>query len=95
MSIVGPRPLLVEYLPLYSVEQKQRHLIKPGLTGWAQVNGRNVTTWEQRLINYIYYVINMSFTMDIKIIIQTFKKVITRKNISSDGQATMSKFNGN
>jgi len=95
MSIVGPRPLLVEYLPLYSVEQKQRHLVKPGLTGWAQVNGRNVTTWEQRFINDIYYVQNMSFMIDVKIIIQTFKKVIARKNISSDGQATMSRFSGN
>ena len=82
ISIVGPRPLLVEYLELYNDEQKQRHLVRPGLTGYAQVNGRNATTWEQRFANDIYYVNNLSFSLDVKIIVKTFVKVIGRRQVS-------------
>ncbi|MFT4693827.1 MAG: undecaprenyl phosphate N,N'-diacetylbacillosamine 1-phosphate transferase [Francisella sp.] len=94
MSIVGPRPLLVEYLPLYNDEQKQRHLVKPGLTGWAQINGRNVTSWEQRFTYDVYYVNNMSLLFDMKIVVKTIVKVFKRSGISATGQATMEKFKG-
>jgi undecaprenyl phosphate N,N'-diacetylbacillosamine 1-phosphate transferase len=94
MSIVGPRPLLVEYLPLYNDEQKQRHLVKPGLTGWAQINGRNVTSWEQRFTNDVYYVNNMSLLLDMKIVVKTIVKVCKRSGISAAGQVTMEKFKG-
>lgn len=95
MSIVGPRPLLVGYLPLYSIEQKRRHLSKPGLTGYAQVNGRNATTWEQRFANDIYYVNNLSFWLDVKIIIKTFVKVVKRSDVSNVDHVTIEKFGGN
>ena len=94
MSIVGPRPLLIEYLSLYNDEQKQRHLVKPGLTGWAQVNGRNASTWEQRFANDIYYISSISLLLDVKIVLKTFVKVFKRSGISASGQATMEKFKG-
>ena len=95
MSIVGPRPLLVEYLELYDNQQKKRHLVRPGLTGWAQINGRNATTWQARFENDIYYLSNISFMFDIRIIMRTFIKVFKRSGISADGEATMEKFRGN
>ncbi|OIN84741.1 sugar transferase [Francisella sp. TX07-6608] len=95
MSIVGPRPLLVEYLPLYNEEQKKRHLVRPGLTGWAQINGRNATTWQVRFENDTYYISNISLMLDIKIIMRTFIKVFKRSGISAEGQTTMEKFRGN
>jgi len=95
MSLVGPRPLLMEYLPLYSPEQAQRHEILPGITGWAQVNGRNAISWEEKFKYDVWYVDNQSFLLDVKIIWMTIKKVITREGISADGKATMPKFTGN
>jgi undecaprenyl phosphate N,N'-diacetylbacillosamine 1-phosphate transferase len=94
MSIVGPRPLLVEYLELYNDEQRKRHLVKPGLTGWAQVNGRNASTWNQRFANDIYYISNVSLMFDVRIVLKTFVKVFKRSGISASGQATMEKFKG-
>ena len=94
MSLVGPRPLLVEYLPLYSKEQSSRHLVKPGITGWAQVNGRNAISWEQKFILDVWYVKNQSFLFDIKILFLTVVKVFNRNGISSAGTVTMSKFTG-
>lgn len=94
MSIVGPRPLLVKYLPLYSEEQHHRHDIKPGLTGWAQVNGRNLTSWEERFEHDIYYVNNVSFLMDVKIVFATVRCVFAREGINSEGSATMEAFEG-
>jgi lipopolysaccharide/colanic/teichoic acid biosynthesis glycosyltransferase len=95
MSFVGPRPLLVEYLPLYSEEQKKRHYAKPGITGWAQVNGRNAIGWEQKFEYDVWYVKHQSFYLDMKIFWLTFLKVIKRSDISSDTTATMEKFEGN
>ena len=94
MSIVGPRPLLVKYLPLYSEEQHHRHDIKPGLTGWAQVNGRNLTLWEERFEHDIYYVNHVSFLMDVKIIFATVRCVFAREGINAEGSATMEAFEG-
>lgn len=94
MSLVGPRPLLMEYLPLYSAEQARRHETRPGITGWAQVNGRNAISWEQKFEYDVWYVDNQSLWLDIKIIYLTLKKVIVRDGISSEGEATMSKFMG-
>ena len=94
MSIVGPRPLLVKYLPLYSEEQHHRHDIKPGLTGWAQVNGRNLTSWEERFEHDIYYVNHVSFLMDVKIVFATVRCVFAREGINSEGSATMEAFEG-
>lgn len=94
MSLVGPRPLLVEYLPLYTPEQAKRHLVRPGITGWAQVNGRNAISWEQKFKLDTWYVDNQSFTLDIKIIFLTIKKVLVRDGISAEGEVTMSKFEG-
>lgn len=94
MSLVGPRPLLVEYLPLYSHEQSRRHEVKPGITGWAQVNGRNTISWEDKFKLDVWYVDNRSLWLDIKIIFFTIKKVLVRDGISADGEATMSKFTG-
>ena len=94
MSIVGPRPLLVKYLPLYSEEQHHRHDIKPGLTGWAQVNGRNLTSWEERFEHDIYYVNHVSFLMDIKIVFATVRCVFAREGINAEGSATMEAFEG-
>ncbi len=94
MSLVGPRPLLMEYLPLYSPEQAKRHDVRPGVTGWAQVNGRNAISWEQKFKLDVWYVENQSFLLDIKIILLTVKKVLIRQGISADGEVTMSKFEG-
>ena len=94
MSLIGPRPLLPEYLSLYSKEQARRHEVKPGITGWAQVNGRNAISWDQKFKLDVYYVDNVSFWLDLKIVFLTLKKVIIKEGISADGQATMSKFEG-
>ena len=94
MSIVGPRPLLMEYLPLYSTAQFRRHNVKPGITGWAQINGRNSIDWDEKFNLDIWYVDNFSFWLDMKILFLTIKKVLKRKDISKDGQATMTKFKG-
>lgn len=95
MSLIGPRPLLIEYLPLYNKEQKRRHEVKPGITGWAQVNGRNAISWEERFKLDVWYVDNVSFTLDIKIIWLTIVKILKREGISSNTHATMEKFQGN
>ena len=95
MSFVGPRPLLVEYLSLYNDEQKKRHNVISGITGWAQINGRNAISWEEKFKLDIYYVENQSFLFDIKIIFLTIKKVFIKEGISQDKNATMEKFNGN
>lgn len=95
MSLIGPRPLLPEYLPLYNNEQKKRHLIRPGITGWAQVNGRNTISWEDKFKLDIFYVENRSFWLDLKILFLTIKKVVVRDGISSTTSITMEKFKGN
>ena len=95
MSLVGPRPLLVEYLPLYSQEQARRHQVKPGITGWAQVNGRNALNWEKKFELDVWYVDNQSLWLDIKILFLTVYKVLKRSDVSAQGQATMTKFTGN
>ena len=95
MSIVGPRPLLMEYLPLYNEKQSRRHDVKPGITGWAQVNGRNAISWQEKFDLDVWYVENQSFFLDLKILLMTAKKIIIRDGISGDGEATMSKFTGN
>jgi len=94
MSLVGPRPLLVQYLPLYTTEQRRRHFVKPGITGWAQVNGRNAISWEEKFKLDVWYVDNMSFWLDLKILWLTVRKVIVREGISQEGQATMIPFTG-
>ena len=94
MSLVGPRPLLMEYLPLYSAEQARRHEVRPGVTGWAQVNGRNTLRWEDKFKLDVWYVDNRSFWLDIKVLFLTVKKVLIRDGISADGEATMAKFTG-
>ena len=95
MSLVGPRPLLIEYLPLYNSEQARRHEVRPGVTGWAQVNGRNAISWEEKFELDVWYVNNRSLWLDIKILSLTIKKVLVRDGISADGEATMRKFTGN
>lgn len=94
MSLVGPRPLLMEYLSLYNDEQKRRHEARPGLTGWAQINGRNAISWEEKFRLDTWYIDNKSFVLDIKILILTIKKVFIRDGISAEGDATMPKFKG-
>jgi lipopolysaccharide/colanic/teichoic acid biosynthesis glycosyltransferase len=94
MSLVGPRPLLVEYLSLYSPEQARRHEVRPGITGWAQVNGRNALSWDEKFRLDVWYVDNQSLWLDIKILLLTVKKVLIREGISAEGEATMSKFKG-
>lgn len=94
MSLVGPRPLLMEYLPLYNEHQKRRHEVKPGITGWAQVNGRNAIDWDKKLELDVWYVENRSFWMDIKILFMTVAKVIRRSGINEPGQVTQTKFQG-
>jgi len=94
MSLVGPRPLLMEYLSLYSTEQYRRHQVRPGVTGWAQVNGRNAISWEEKFKLDVWYVDNGSFWLDLKILSLTVKKVLVRDGISGEGEATMSKFTG-
>lgn len=95
MSIIGPRPLLVQYLPLYDENQKRRHEVRPGITGLAQINGRNAISWKEKFEYDVEYVDNLSFILDIKIIIFTLKKVLKREGISQEGQATMEYFKGN
>jgi lipopolysaccharide/colanic/teichoic acid biosynthesis glycosyltransferase len=95
MSLVGPRPLLMEYLPLYSPEQARRHEVRPGITGWAQVKGRNIISWEEKFKLDVWYVESRSFWLDIKILLLTFVKVITREGISAPGEATAKFFEGN
>ncbi|MCO8068308.1 sugar transferase [Acinetobacter schindleri] len=94
MSIVGPRPLLMEYLPLYSAEQAKRHNVRPGITGYAQVNGRNAISWEKKFELDTWYVENQSLWLDFKIMLKTIKKVIAKDDISAEGEATMTKFTG-
>jgi sugar transferase EpsL len=95
MSLVGPRPLLMDYLPRYSSEQARRHLAKPGLTGWAQVNGRNILPWQERFQFDVWYVDNWSLALDTRIICKTIRKVLTREGISQHGHVTMPEFMGN
>ncbi|HHY1437071.1 TPA: undecaprenyl phosphate N,N'-diacetylbacillosamine 1-phosphate transferase [Campylobacter jejuni] len=94
MSFVGPRPLLVEYLPLYNEEQKLRHKVRPGITGWAQVNGRNAISWQKKFELDVYYVKNISFLLDLKIMFLTALKVLKRSGVSKEGHVTTEKFNG-
>lgn len=94
MSLIGPRPLRTYYLPLYSIEQKRRHDVRPGITGWAQVNGRNAISWTKKFELDVYYVNNISFALDLKIFFLTIKKVFKREGISAEGQATTEAFNG-
>lgn len=94
MSLVGPRPLLMEYLPLYSMEQYRRHEVRPGVTGWAQVNGRNAISWEDKFRLDVWYVDNQSLWLDVKILFLTVRKVLVRDGISGEGEVTMSKFTG-
>ena len=94
MSLVGPRPLLMEYLPLYSTEQARRHHVRPGITGWAQVNGRNALSWDEKFKLDVWYVDNRSVWLDIKILWLTIRKVLARDGINAAGEATMSKFTG-
>lgn len=95
MSLVGPRPLLVEYLGLYSDEQRRRHEVRPGITGWAQVNGRNNLDWEDRFKLDVWYVDNLDFWLDLRILLSTVSKTLSREGISQDGHATMKPFQGN
>lgn len=94
MSLVGPRPLLMEYLPLYSPEQYRRHEVRPGITGWAQVNGRNALSWDEKFKLDVWYVDNRSLWLDLKILFLTIKKVVVRDGITAKGEATMPKFTG-
>ncbi len=94
MSLVGPRPLLMEYLPLYSPDQARRHGVRPGLTGWAQINGRNALSWDEKFRLDTWYVDNRSFSLDLKILLLTVRKVFVREGISAVGEATMPKFTG-
>jgi sugar transferase EpsL len=94
MSLVGPRPLLMEYLPLYSLEQARRHNVRPGITGWAQINGRNAISWDEKLWLDTWYADNHSFGLDMKILLSTLWKVVRRDGISASGEATMPKFTG-
>lgn len=95
MSLVGPRPLLMEYLPLYTAKQARRHESRPGITGWAQINGRNAIDWERRLELDVWYVDHASLLLDLKILAATFAKVLSRQGVSAQGEATVSKFQGN
>ena len=94
MSLIGPRPLLIKYLDRYTPEQARRHEVRPGITGWAQVNGRNTISWEEKFTLDVWYVDNMSFTLDLKILWMTVKKVFRREGISSGSSATMEEFRG-
>lgn len=95
MSLVGPRPLLMEYLPLYSPEQAHRHTVRPGITGWAQINGRNAISWDDKFKLDIWYIENQSFWLDASILFVTLKRVFQRHGISADGEVTMPRFTGN
>jgi len=94
MSLIGPRPLLVEYLPLYSSEQEKRHDVCPGITGWAQVNGRNTISWKQKFEYDVWYVEHLTFRLDLKIVRMTIESVFSRRDINYDEDSTMPKFNG-
>lgn len=94
MSLVGPRPLLIEYLPLYSAEQMQRHNVRPGITGWAQINGRNAVDWPERLQLDVWYVENQSFWLDLRILMVTVRKLLQGADVNQSGQATMTRFTG-
>jgi len=94
MSLIGPRPLLVEYLKFYDEEQKKRHLVRPGITGWAQVNGRNAISWEKKFELDVWYVKQISFKLDFSIVLKTMQKIVKSEGISQDGQATMEPFRG-
>jgi sugar transferase EpsL len=94
MSLVGPRPLLMEYLTLYTEEQNRRHEVRPGITGWAQINGRNALTWEEKFQLDVWYVDHQSFSLDLKILLLTIKKVLLREGITSEGHVTAQKFKG-
>ncbi len=94
MSLIGPRPLLVEYLPLYNSQQKRRHEVRPGITGWAQVNGRNAISWERKFELDVWYVDNLNLKLDTRILILTLKKIIKPEGISQEGHATMPFFKG-
>jgi len=95
MSLIGPRPLLIQYLPLYNDFQKRRHEVRPGITGWAQVNGRNAISWQKKFEYDVWYIDHLSFLLDLKILFLTIKKVFVREGISQEGQATISYFKGN
>ena len=95
MSLIGPRPLLVQYLPLYNAEQKRRHEVRPGITGWAQVNGRNAISWQKKFELDVWYVDHISFKTDLNVFLTTFKKVFKSEGISADGHVTIEPFNGN
>jgi undecaprenyl phosphate N,N'-diacetylbacillosamine 1-phosphate transferase len=95
MSLIGPRPLLMKYLPRYTKEQARRHLVRPGISGWAQVNGRNAISWEEKFKLDFFYVQHQSFILDLKILFLTIVNILQRKGISADGQATMEEFKGN
>lgn len=95
MSLIGPRPLMVKYLPLYSAEQSRRHEVRPGITGWAQINGRNNISWQKKFEYDVWYVDNVTFALDCRIILKTLQKVICRSDINKEGQATTDPFNGN
>jgi len=95
MSLIGPRPLLIQYLPLYNETQRRRHEVRPGITGWAQVNGRNAISWEQKFDYDVWYVDHLSLSLDFKILVKTIQKVFKREGISSDSNATMEVFTGN
>jgi len=94
MSLIGPRPLLIEYLPLYNEQQKKRHLLKPGITGWAQVNGRNAISWEKKFELDVWYIQNIGFFLDLKILLLTIKKIFVSEGINQVGSATMEAFKG-
>ena len=94
MSLVGPRPLLMQYLPLYNKEQLKRHNVRPGITGWAQINGRNAISWEEKFAMDIWYVENRTIWLDIKILFLTFNKVLVKEGISANGHVTIKKFSG-
>lgn len=95
MSLVGPRPLLIQYIPLYNNEQKKRHRVKPGITGWAQVNGRNAISWEKKFELDVWYVNHLSFQLDLKIILLTISRIIKKDGINQEGEATAAFFTGN
>lgn len=95
MSLIGPRPLLVQYLPLYNETQRRRHEVRPGITGWAQVNGRNAISWQQKFAYDVWYVDHISLSLDCKILLKTIRKVFKREGISSDTSVTMEAFKGN
>tara|TARA_R110000772_G_scaffold46813_9_gene106925 strand:+ start:6454 stop:6987 length:534 start_codon:yes stop_codon:yes gene_type:complete len=94
MTLVGPRPLLMEYLPLYTEEQARRHDVRPGITGWAQVNGRNAISWDDKFAADIWYIDNQSLALDLKILLMTISKVLKKDGVSAEGEATMPKFTG-